>query len=455
MTESDFKDFFQKLANKAYTGSDRKTVLINANSLLASNIGDYNSKNELCVSSIHLAEADIELYIRIMNSCIENSLYCLNYMFVRSSIYLINEKFAGDVYSLNSNYQQIFRNVTKIILDNKILDQIDVVDSCDTVIILGKVPRVYAPYKLLPQFEDKIFEILNKKYIQKLIENEYDLESNELINHIRKLDLVYTNFGKCISFSCDNYCYSEFNNEKYFQNRLSPSQYDEKIYDDFGILLFPQISEIDVTGNKVIINNDGFGNLDNCTFTILHQEKEEKMLEINLKIHYRNNETVYIDSPIKKRLIGLPGNEHLEFRFDFTKFNRKYFFSVIKKIGPINDELNKEGDYIVKYDFSHNSGNFAYNSSNVSQRIEKNEIQKLRESYKELAELIDESDMEASKKEEVETNIKEIQDEISKENWNPSKIVKLTDNLVKLVGPISKALPYVKGIKDYLLDHIL
>ena len=53
MTESVFKDFFQKLASKAYTQSDLKTVLITANKLFASNFRDNNSKEELFLSSIY------------------------------------------------------------------------------------------------------------------------------------------------------------------------------------------------------------------------------------------------------------------------------------------------------------------------------------------------------------------------------------------------------------------
>jgi hypothetical protein len=454
MTESDFKDFFQRLSRKAYTGSDLKTVLIKANSFLASNFRDNSSKKELFVSSIYLAETDIELYIRIMNLCVENSLYCLNDMFVRSSIYLIDKKYAGNVHSLNNNYQQVFYNVVSIILTNEILDEIDIVDSCDAMIILGKYPKIYAPYKVLTQFEDKIFEILNKKYKTKLIENEYDLESNELINHIRKLDLVYTNFGKYISFSYENYSYSDINSERYFQSHLSPYEYDEQILYKFGILLFPQISEIDVTGKKVIINNDGFGNLENCIFTILHKEKGEKIFTTSIDILCRKNEKVYIDSPVKKTLLGLSGNEHLEFRFNFTKFNREYCFAFKKKIGPINEELDKPVEYSVNYDFRYNSGNIASNANNVSQSIEKNNIQKLVESYNELAKLIDESNIESSNREEAETNINEAKEEISKEKWNFSKLEKITENLAKLIDPASKAFFLIVKIKEYLEPYI-
>lgn len=459
MTESVFKDFFQKLANIAYTGSDLKTILVRANSHLASNFGDNDSKQDIFVSSIYLAEADIGTYIRIMNFCIENSLYCLNYMFVRSSVYLINKKFAGEVSSLDTNYQQIFRNVISIILKNEILDLIDIVDSCDSKIILGKDIRINTPYQILSQLEDKIFEILNKKYSQKLIESEYDLESTELTNYIRKLNIVYTNFGKCILFSVDSYCHSENNSERYFQSYLSPSDYDNKMYYTHSVLLFPLILDVDVVSEKIIITNEGFGNLNNCIFTIIYPKNYEKIYEISIDIPCKNNDVVYIEPPVKKRLLELFGNEQLEFRFDFTKFNRKYFFSLKKKIGPINEELRKQEKYTVN-DFSNNHGNIANYSNNVSQsigksvHIEKNNIQQLRESYNELSKLVEESDMESSTKKEFETNIKEGMEETYKEDLNISVIEKGIDKMVKLVGVANKLFPVIMKIKDWVDNYI-
>lgn len=454
MIESDFKDFFQKLANKAYTGSDLKTVLVTANSLLASNFGDSNLKNQLFISSIILAKKDIELYIRIMNSCIENSLYCLNYLFLHSSIFLIDEKYAGDVSLFYKNHPRIFCNLILIILKNEILDEVDILDSCDPVLVFGKDPRINVPYKMLTQFEDKIFEILNKKYIQKLVDNEYDLESDDLVNYIMKLEVVYTIFGKSILFTSDNYCYSKINSQSHFQKSFSPLEYDQKMYDERGVLLFPRISEINIIDNKVIISNNGFGNLCNCTFTIVHQENRELMYKDNLGILSRNNYPAYIDT-IKKKLLDLPGSHHLEFRFDFNKFDRKYFFLFIKRIGPITDELKKSGDFSVSYyNIEHNSGNIAINSKDVKQGIVYTDIQKLRDSLNELADILEESDIEIPIKEEVKNNINEGLKETYNEKMNFSKILQVSNNLIKLIDPVSKAYPVAVKVMDFVSNYI-
>lgn len=456
MIESDFKDFFQKLASKAYTRSDLKTVLVTANSLLASNFEDSNLKNQLFISSIFLAKKDIELYIRIMNFCIENSLYCMNYLFLHSSIFLIEEKYAGDGSLLYKNHPRIFCNLVLIILENEILDEIDILDSCDPVLVFGKDPRINVPYKMLTQFEDKIFEILNKKYTQKLIDSEYDLEPDDLVNNIMKLDVVYNTFGKCISFTSDNYCYSKINSQNHFRKLLSPLEYDEKMYDELGVLLFPRISEINVTDNKVIISNNGFGNLCNCTFTILHQESNKTMYEDNIGILSRNSYPAYIDT-IKKRLLELPGSHHLEFRFDFKKFNRKYFFLFIKRVGPLTDELKKSGDFSVSYYDMRNYGkigNMAIDSKDVKQSVVTTDFQELRDIFHELANLIDESDIEIQNKDEVKTNINEGIKETYNEKMSFSKIAKISENLIKLIDPVSKAYPVAVKVKDFVWNYI-
>jgi len=454
MAESDFKNFFQKLESKAYTGANLKRILINANSMLAPNYGDIALKNDLFISLIYLAKNDIELYIKIMNLCMENSLYCFNRLFVHSSIFLIYKKYSGEVSLFDINDQKIFYNIVSVILQNEILNEIDIVNSCDATIILGKSPNIFVPYKMLTQFEDKIFEILNKKYRQTLIENKFDLESDELINHIRKLDIIYNNFGKSISYSSDDYRYSESNSLRHFKCRLSPSQYDEKISDEFGILMFPLISEIEVLGKKIIIKNDGLGNLDSCNFTIVHKESAKKILETNLRVLRRDSESVYIDTPIKQTLLELPGNNYLEFRLHFKKFNNEYGFTFEKKIGPIQDELDKPMEYSVNYDLRNNNGNIAFNSNNVSQTIVKNDIKEFIECYNKLAELIDKSDMSTTKKEEAKTNIDEAIKETSKEKWDFSRLEKITGNLATLVGVGSKIYPAVEKIKDCLW-HII
>ncbi|AKB80921.1 hypothetical protein MSBR3_0343 [Methanosarcina barkeri 3] len=455
MIESDFKDFFQKLANKAYTRSDLRTVLVTANSLLASNFGDSNLKNQLFISSIDLAKKDIELYVRIMNSCIENSLYCMNYLFLHSSIFLIDQKYAGDISLIYKNHPRIFYNLISIILKNEILDEIDIIDSCDPELVFGKDPRINVPYKMLTQFEDKIFEILNKKYTQKLIDSEYDLESDDLDTYITKLDIVYTTFGKCISFTSENYCYSKDNSQKHFRNLFSPLEYDEKMRDR-GVLLFPRISEINIIDNKVIISNNGFGNLCNCTFTILYQENKEILHNENFGILSRNNYPAYIDT-IKKKLLELPGHHHLEFRFDFKKFNRKYFFLFIKRIGPIADELKNSGDFSVSYYDMRNYGkigNMAIDSKDVKQSVVTMDFQELRDIFNELANLIDESDIEIQNKDEVKTNINEGIKETYNEKMSFSKIAKISENLIKLIDPVSKAYPVAVKVKDFVWNYI-
>lgn len=460
MTESIFKGFYKKIASNVYTGSDLKTVLINANSYLASNKRDINSKKELLESSIYLAKNDIGLYIRIMNLCVENSLYCFNYIFLLSSVYLIDKTYAGKIPFQDQNYQKMFDNIILIIIYHEILEEIDILDTSETIII-GKDPRIQVSFQRLPQYKHKIFELFNKKYTLKLLDTKYDLESNELINTIRKLNFVYTDFGKHIPFSPDRFCYSERNMKKNFESYLSKTDYDKKMY-EFGFLLFPLISEIDVTNDKIIVTNEGFGNLVDCDFSIIYQDR--LLYKTKVDVDCLTVKSIYIEKTLQKELSYLPLNDDLEFRFNFEKFERRYVFSFKKKIGLINEELNKRGGWnmVIKdsfnnnsNSFNNNSGIFAPNSKGITQNLVNNiDIEKLRESYSEFARLIDESDMEKTTKEEAEKNIKEIQDELSKDNGNLSKIVTLTGNLVKLASPFGKLLPYAIELKNYLLDHL-
>lgn len=453
MIESDFNDFYKKITSKAYNQLGVKEVLIKTNSFLLSHSNEVDYKEKLFLSSIDLAKSDIELYIRIMNLCIEESLYCLNYLFFQSSVYLIDKQYSRDIYSLDSNYQKILSNTINIVINNKLLDEIDVPDSSEMAIVFGRVQRISIPRQIFSDFEDKIFEILNKKYTKKLLENKYGLEPDELTVIVRKLNIAYTNFGKCISFSCDNFCFSPQNSENHFHKQLTSSNYDGELFNKYGILLFPLVSDVDITNNKIIIPNDGFGNLDNCCFTVVDPKTNRQIFDFNINIQCMRSENVYIDD-FKDILILLPSNDHLEFKFNFKKFDNEYCFSIKKKIGPIKEELNKQVGYSVNYDLSNNSGNIAFNANNVKQSIKVNDTQSLRECYKELAKLVDETDMEIHEKEEVEQNVKEAQQELSKEDWNPSKILQLTDKIVKIVGFASKAFPVIMKIKEYLDPYV-
>lgn len=462
MTVSIFNDFFERIINNVYTGSDQKSLINKANSYLASNTLDTNSKKELLESSIDLAKNDIELYVRIMNLCVKNSLYCMNNIFLLSSLHLINKKYAGEIPSQDHNYQKMFDNVVMIIINHEILEEIDIIDSSETIII-GKDPRIRVPYQKLSLYKQKIFELLNLKYARKLLDTKFNFESNELINNIRKLNFIYTNFGKHIPFSSDCFCYSKINTDRYFQSDLSPQDYDEKMF-DLGFFLFPLISEIKIVNEKIIVNNEGFGNLVDCDFKIVYPPEKKILYEIKINIECLKDKDIYIEKPVQNELSTLQRNDYLEFKFNFEKFEQRYVFSFKKQIGFIIEELKKGSDRMVLENcfndntnsFNNISGMFAPNSKNLTQNLVNNNIniEKLRGSYDKLAKLIDESDMESSMKEEAETNIKEIQEEISKDNWSVPKVLKSTDNLANLMGSFSKVLTYVKGIKDYLLDYI-
>lgn len=460
MTETVFKDFFKRIASSAYTGSDMEHFLVKANNFLAAGLVDNNSKKELFESSIQLGETDIELYMRIMNFCKDNSLHCVNRILMRSSIYILSEIYEEDISTLDRIYQQIFCNVISIIMRNKLLEEIDIIlDYSETMITLGKYPSIDVPCGILTEYENKMFELFNEKYTQKILKSEYNLESIELINTIRKINFVYINFGRNIPFSIKDYCYSKKNSNKYFKRDLSPFDYDEQIYNDYKILLFPLISEIEMSGEEIIVKNTGFGNIENCNFQIIfpHADKDNYELVID-NINSMEEIKIYIDNTRKNIIRNLDPNVDLDFRFEFEKFSRRHAFSFKKKIGMLKTELDKPKDlYMIKDSFINSFNNSGsqqvnINSSNINQKTISYtvDIEKVRKSFNELAELIDESDMAEPDKEEAKTNISEAIQETTKEKWNFSKLVSITNHLTILVGATDKLLSAVVKIKDSL-----
>ncbi len=455
MTETVFRDFFKKIASSAYTGLDIEHFLVKANGFLAAGLVDNNSKKDLFESSIELGETDIELYLRIMNFCKKNSLNHVNCILMRSSIYFLSNIYKEDISTLDRTYQQILCNVISIIMSNNLLEEIDiVVASSETMISLGKYPSIDVPCGIFSKYENKMFEIFNDKYTKKLLENEYSLESIELINIIRKINFVYTNFGRHISFSSKNYSYSESNSRKHFHSNLSPFDYDEQIYKKCKILLFPLISEIEISGEEIIFKNTGFGNLEKCNFKIIITRTNQIIDETSYDINSMGEDKYYITDTRKNIIRNLNLNENLDFRFEFEKFSRKHAFSFYKKIGMLKAEFDKPGDvYILKDSFNNNVGQQVnINSSNVTQKMISYsvDIEKLRKSFNELAELIDESDMAEPIKEEAKSNTNEAIQETTKEKWDSSKLIKIVNNLATLVGASDKLLSAVGKIKDYL-----
>lgn len=460
MTETVFKDFFQKIASNAYNGLDIGRFLVKANNFLNVGLVDNNSKKELFESSIKLGETDIELYMRIMNFCKDNSLHCVNRIIMRSSIYILSEIYDENISTLDRIHQQIFCNVISIIMRNKLSDEIDIIlDYSETMITLGKYPSIDVPCRILTKHENKMFELFNEKYTKKILKAEYNLESIELINTIRKINFVYNNFGKNIPFSIKDYCYSEKNSNRYFKRNLSPFDYDEQIYDEHKILLFPLIPEVEISGEEIIVKNTGFGNIKNCNFQIIFPNADQddygSVIDI---INSMGEKKFYIDDTRKNIIRNSDPNEDLDFRFEFEKFSRKHAFSFKKKIGMLKAELDKPRDlYVIKDSFNNSFNNSGsqqvnINSSNINQKTINYtvDIEKVRKSFNELAELIDESDMAESVKEEAKTNISEAIQETTKEKWNFSKLVSITNRLTILAGATDKLLSAVVKIKDSL-----
>ena len=311
---------------------------------------EYINENNQSVSYVEknikrLFDVDFELYIRSMNYVIKKSLPELEILFLRVAI--SNSNCFRDLYTDPTCFKLI-RNIIKILLNCRLRDYLDITAS--EKFIIGKDDTKLISYvDLEPNELANLLNLAKDKYIEILTKDVCDIDENRISGFINKLNTVYKDFKICnsiptnmILFSLENFSYSDNNIETLFDNmpRISHTEYDTEMFDKYGILLLPHISDIEISNKKLAFLNDGFGVLENGVLQILSNDTEiSGRYEIKTTF-YQNEATVYFDLiPI---LQDLDPNSSIIFKIVFEKFGQKYTFVFRRIVGKLIADCKSE-----------------------------------------------------------------------------------------------------------------
>ena len=354
---------------------------------------EYINENKQSIHHVEkninkLFDEDIELYIRSMNYVIEKSLYELEILFLKVTI--SNSNCFADLHN-DSFCFRLLRNAVKILLNCRLRDYLDI--TLSRKFIVGKNDTKLIGYGYLEI--DEMVHLLNlakDKYIEILTKNIGDVDENQISEYINKLNTVYKNIKTCdpiptnmVLFSLNDLSYSEKNIEALFYNRprISHTEYDDEMFNKYGILLLPYIGDIKISNKKLIFLNDGFGVLENGTLHIL-STGDSIHSSYKMPITPPQKEgAVYLD--LTSILKNLDPNGSIIFKIIFEKFSKKYTFIFRRTVGKLIDlSKSEQGDVMNNINIY---GGITGNGTVITAGNE-NSIVSILHSMKELDELI-------------------------------------------------------------------
>ncbi|NIA09547.1 MAG: hypothetical protein GWP10_07425 [Nitrospiraceae bacterium] len=409
---------------------------------------EYINENKQSISYVEknikrLFDADFELYIRSMNYVIEKSLPELEILFLRVAI--SNSNCFRDLYT-DLTCSKLIRNIIKILLNCRLRDYLDITMS--KKFIIGKDDTKLISYGDLETNElVNLLNLAKDKYIEILTKDVCDIDENRISGFINKLNTVYKDFKICSSiptsmilFSLENLSYSDNNIETLFDNmpRISHTEYDTEMFNKYGILLLPYISDIEISNKKLTFLNNGFGVLENGILQISSNDNKILMSSKIQTTFYQKVATVYLDlTPILK---DLDPNSSIIFKIVFEKFGQEYTFVFRRIVGKLIDDCKSEtGDIMTNINIGGNG--------NIVTVGNDNQIVSLH-SMKELDELIQRlktnslgeyaEQLENARKSNDVNQIKSIL----------SKLKNVVSGSAEMVGMIAKIIPILDLLKN-------
>lgn len=410
---------------------------------------EYINENKQSISYVEknikrLFDVDFELYIRSMNYVIEKSLYELEILFLRVAV--SNSNCFRDSHNDLTCFKLI-RNIIKILLNCRLRDYLDITMS--EKFIVGKDDTKLISYRDLETGElVNLLNLAKDKYIKILAKDICGVDENQISEYINKLNTVYKNFKifnqistNMVIFSLDDFSYSKNNAENLFNNmpHISPTEYDTEMFNKYGILLLPYISDIKTSNKKLTFFNNGFGVLENGILQILSNDNEILSSYKIQTTYYQNEATMYLDlTPI---LQDLDPNSHIIFKIISEKFSNKYTFVFMRTIGKLIDDCKSEtGDTMTNINIDGNSN--IVNVGNGTQNVS------ILNSMKELDELIQQlktnslgeyaEQLENARKSNDVNQIKSIL----------SKLKNAVSLSAEMVGMIAKIIPILDSLKN-------
>ncbi|WP_462273303.1 hypothetical protein [Methanohalophilus sp.] len=462
----EISDIFNYILENRYQGFDLEDSLLRLEEIIS-----YNSSDEiyrkLVLDNIRtLAIRNFEFFLRLMNWTIKNSTICLSYFFLESALQLIQKECDGKVNLLlndkdNTTWRQLFNNCIWIIVQNKLTEEVDIpafkTDVIDNIFI-GSNSKLIVPLACIGENKTNILNLLSDKYVHSLLYQSSALSTIDLCHTISKLNNTYQFYANSNIFDITNMTYSQDNVAYYLlETNLSPNRYDELLFNKMGYLFFPLIKRVMIKDGEIVIQNEGYGSLENCNFCINYKDK----LIFCRQIDIRNGDScnICIEDNLKSEIMNVESNNEIDFRFEFHKFNQTYVFCISRKVWSIKKGINKKVSSSMNVQNTYNYGNMAVGDhasvshSTVTQiNLNAEQKQELIEKLCTILENVDKLDTDATDKIQTKTKIEQALEETKKVNSNISLIRELIQESGILLNNASKipglveAVSYIKTL---------
>lgn len=448
---------FDEIFENRYKGHAIDLALVKLEQTISEITLDTNERRLILEKIQSIARKDIEFYVRVMNWTIECSMICISYLFMKSALQLIQKQCDGKIDSLlsdnNNIWAQIFFNAIRIIVKNELLKEVEISTSTGNVVI-GKETKSIVSIMSLKEYTVDVLHLLQKKYVQILIDSEFELSNSDLISNISNLNCVYKQYTE--SEICDivGMVYSKEKLELYisYESNLKPNDYDELLFEKYGYLFFPLVTDIAIENDKISILNEGYGSLDNCRFCIKHNNK--CILDTEIEVENYKNYLIYIDDKLKNQIKDINSNELINFCIKFDKFNRTYEFTISKKMGVIKESISKQGTSNMNIQINQlNNAAFISDSSNFNITFDSEQKQELINNLETIIKNVDSLNVEDDDKAKVKSKIEQAIGETRKINANIAFIKELVQESGILLKNVS-SIPLLYQAVSYLKVHL-
>ncbi|AKB25865.1 hypothetical protein MSMTP_2396 [Methanosarcina sp. MTP4] len=459
MTEIDeISCIFQRMLEDRYKGLALDDLALELDEIVSNNISNSDYRSLIIEKMSNVANKDIDFYVRLMNWTIENSTICLSYLFMKTTMKLIVKNYAGRVDELNSVWMRLFYNCVWIIVNNRLIEEVDLSTPTGNIVV-GKDLKSIVSITFIENYDVDILDLLEEKYTKLLIESEY--EPDDIGSIISKLNRVYQHYTDFKIKDVVQMVYSNDNVERYlpYKTNLKPNNYDELLFEKYGYLFFPLITDVTIKDGKISFVNDGYGSLSNCNLFINYNDK----CLFNKEVEIENYKTyhIYIEDDLEKEIQNISSNDKIDFYFIFKKFGGTYKFIVSKDIWILKEGLSKKEDINVTYignNYGHvgnNYGNNSFVSNSTGTTIQLNSEHKneLIITLSKVIENVDDLDVETSEKVKIKNTIKRALDELEKVNSDISLVKNFIQESGILLQNVSK-IPMLFGAVNYIKTQL-
>ncbi|WP_154717765.1 hypothetical protein [Methanolobus vulcani] len=448
------RDIFQKLTEMAFNDDTVSKNLSGIDGFVNNNSNDATVLKEILDSMLECGKTNVESYIRFYNYSMKHSLFCLNHLFLKSSIVLLHDFQKTNKLDTNTTQITLLSKIIATILKYEICDYIDITDSFETI-YFGKDVRFPVSFSDIKKYELEVLCLLRSKYTQYIIDSDQVLDTPELIRFIGKLNKIHNLLAlKKYTSQLDDIVYSDKSKENLFKtDDISPNDYDKAVYDNYDILLFPMINDdIRLKNNKISFLNEGFGNIEYGTFSISSEDNIH--FKQTFSLEHSDEFEDYLSNETKNKILSIDDSVNMQFVFDFSKFGNDYKFIFSKKAGKVKEMMNNnEQNNGINVTFN---GNPSFENSPLmignNQKMKFN-IVPLKDMYENLANELDKTSMNDNEKSSLQDDINDTIKELKSENINVSKVKEYTNKIKTTITGLSGCahlLTHVEKIQSFL-----